>query len=358
MSTLHRPKRSLAAILTFAAVLISLLSGCGGAKTTPAAEPAPAAAKPAPAAPAPKSLGPVTFALDWVVAGRHTPYYVALEKGFYKDAGLDVTIVRGYGSSDSIKQAAAGKADFAFGDTGSLLIARTQSIPVKAVAMVYSKAPFALYSLAETGIKSPKDLEGKTIAAPAGDSVRTLFPAFAKANGIDPAKVKWLTVEAAAKAPSLFAKKADVITEFALATPVLSKQAAENKLQLNVMLFADHGLSLYSNAILASETTLKEKPEHTKAFVQATLKGLQYTLDNPDDAAAIMVKKMPELNLEIVKAEIKILKDLVTVPAVTANGLGYIDEKLMTQTADVVSSMYNLQGVKPADAYTNEFLKK
>lgn len=123
----------------------------------------------------------VTFALDWIVAGRHAPYFVAQEKGFYRDAGLEVTIVRGYGSSDAIKQVASGQADFAFGDLGSLLLARArQQVPVKAVAVIYSRPPFALYSLASSGITHPRDLQGKTIAAPAGDAVRTLFPVFAR----------------------------------------------------------------------------------------------------------------------------------------------------------------------------------
>jgi len=345
-------------ILALVTLVLATLAGCGS-KTTPTTQPAPA---PAPA-PAPKAEAkppvPITFALDWVVAGRHTPYFVALEKGYYKEAGLEVTIVRGNGSSDSIKQVAAGKADFAFGDTASLLLARTkESIPVKAVGMVYARAPFAIYSLKEANINTPKDLEGKTIAAPAGDAVRTLFPAFAKANGIDATKVKWLTVDGASKAPSLFSKKADAITEFSLAKPILTKQATENKMELNTMLLSDHKFALYSNTLLASENTIKDKADLVRAFVGATIKGLQYTLDNPDDAAAAMVKRVPDLDLAIVKAEVAILKDLALTPETKANGLLYIDPKLMTQTSDIVSVMYDVKDVKAAEAYTNDFSKK
>lgn len=300
----------------------------------------------------------ITFALDWVVAGRHAPYFVALDRGFYRDGGLDVTIVRGYGSTDAIKQVASGKADFAFGDLGSLLIARArQQVPVQAVAVIYSRPPFALYSLASSGITSPKDLEGKTIAAPAGDAVRTLFPVFAKANGLDPSRVRWLTVDATGKAPTLFARRADLVTEFAFATPVLAKLARENGQAISVLYFSDYGVDIYSNGLLVGEPTIRERPQVVRAFVQATLRGLAYTLQRPDDATALMVAKVSGLDPEVVREELAILEQLVRVPEVEANGLGYIDAARMARTAEAVALAYELEGVRPEEAYTNEFLR-
>ena len=307
----------------------------------------------APTAPA----GELIFNLDWVVFGRHAPYYVALEKGYYKDAGLDIKIVRGYGSSDAINKITTGQATFAFGDAGSLVIARGKGAQVKLVAMIYGKSPFAIYSLPDTKIAAPKDLEGKTIAAPTFDAPRNMFPVFAKLTGIDAGKVKWLTVDGGQKDPMLFAKKTDAITEFTPQIPILSKRAKEQNVGLNIMKWADYGFALYSNGLMVSDEVIKSKPQMVKGFVQATVKGLQYTFDHPDEAVAMIMKHHPTLDKAVARAELDIVKDLVLTEDAKQHGIGWMNEKTMQTSVDWVAEAFKVEKPPLASLYTNEDLK-
>ena len=128
----------------------------------------------------------VSFALDWVVNGTHAGYFVAKEKGYYSDAGLDVTLARGFGSGDTVKRVASGTATFGLADTGAIIAARAnEDVPVRIVAMIYDRASLGLIYLAESGIKKPKDLEGRAIGRSASGASVNMFPGFLKANNID-----------------------------------------------------------------------------------------------------------------------------------------------------------------------------
>jgi len=125
----------------------------------------------------------VTLITDFGYNGRHAYFFVAQDKGYYKDAGIDVKIVGGKGSVDAIRQVAAGNANFGFADAGSLILSRANdNIPVKLVAVVYARPPQAIFCTAESGLKTPKDLEGKSIANPAGGSIPDMFPEIGRAH--------------------------------------------------------------------------------------------------------------------------------------------------------------------------------
>src|SRR5438105_5854262 len=139
------------------------------------------------------ALDNVTLITDFGYNGRHAYFFVAIEKGYYKDADLDVKVVRGQGSVDAIRQVGANNAIVGFADAGSLTLARANDqIPVKLVSIVYAKPPQAIFCREDTGLKQAKDLEGQSIANPAGGSIPDMFPAYAKAAGIDAAKVRWV----------------------------------------------------------------------------------------------------------------------------------------------------------------------
>ena len=131
----------------------------------------------------------VSLITDFGYNGRHAYFFVALDKGYYKAAGLDVKILRGQGSVDAIRQTGANNATFGFADAGSLVLARgNDQIPVKLAAIVYAKPPEGIFCREDTGIKKPKDLEGVSIANPPGGATVDMFPIYAKAAGIDAAK--------------------------------------------------------------------------------------------------------------------------------------------------------------------------
>lgn len=295
----------------------------------------------------------VTFVTDFGYLGRHSYYFVALEKGYYKDAGLDVTIVRGQGSSDAVKQVASGSAQIGFADTATLILSRANDhVPVKLVAMVYDKAPHAIFALKESGISKPKDLEGRTVADAAASSIPRMFGAYAKAAKIDGDKVKWTVVASDAIAATLALGRADAVGYYTISEALLKKAAGSK--ELVKLVYADAGMDFYSNGIIASEEVIKSKPDMVKRFVAATLRGLKDAIADPEGAAKILNKHHRQIEVDIGTAETKAVAGLVRSPS---DKIGLIEPSRMKSTVDLVSEAFNLKTpVNPADVYVPGFV--
>jgi NitT/TauT family transport system substrate-binding protein len=302
--------------------------------------------------------GELVFNLDWLILGRHAGFFMALEKGYYKEAGLDIKIVRGYGSTDSINKITSGQSTFALGDMGSMVIARSKGAQVKMVAMMFGKNPFTVYSLTESNITKPKDLEGKSIAAPAGDSQRNMFPVFARLTGIDVNKVRWVTVDGAQRDAMVMARKADAATGFAPQIPVVTKLARAQNLTVHFIKWADHGFDLYSNALLGSDEFIRSNPKAVRGFVQATIRGHQAAFEAPDEAIAMMLRLQPTLDREVARAELDIIKDHVITEETKRVGIGWFNEKTLQTSVDWVAEVFKVEKPPLASLYTNEFLKR
>ncbi len=263
----------------------------------------------------------VTFVTDFGYNGRHAYYFVALEKGYYAKQNLDVDIVRGQGSADAVKQVAAGTAQLGFADAAAVILGRgNDQIPTKLVAMVYAKPPHAIYVLKDSGITKPKDLEGKKIADTAFSAVPKLFSAYAQAAHIDATKVTWLVATSDALPAMLTTGRADGIGQFTVGEPLLAKAAAPK--EVYALSYADAGLDLYSNGIIASDGTIQSNPDLVRRFVTATLQGLRDAIVNPVEAGEIMHKYHREVDADIAAGETKIVGALTSQPGLP---LGTID---------------------------------
>ncbi len=301
----------------------------------------------------------ITLGLDWQIFGRHAGFVVAQERGFYKAEGLDVEVIRGYGAADAVKRIAAGTITVGTGDTGALVISRSQGIKVKAVGMVYGKAPYVLWIRKDVGVKTPKDLEGKTIGSAAGSVVRLLFPAFAKLAGVDASKVNWATIDAPSHFPMLFSKKVDAVIDYIVGLPTVTKRGKEAGVEIQPMLYADYGLNIYSNAVMVREDMLQDKPDVVRKLLKATYHGFDYALKNPGEAAKIVKRRQPELDEETAAAEIVILRDLVLTPEAKQHGMGYMDGEKMRVTRDIITQAYELKVTVPyEELYTNALLPR
>jgi NitT/TauT family transport system substrate-binding protein len=305
------------------------------------------------------ALDKLVLGLDWQALGRHAGFFTAKAKGFYEREGLDVDIQRGYGAADSVKRVAAGDSAFAFGDYGSLILARSEDIKVKAIAMIYARGPYVLWTRKDANIASPKDLPGKSIGSPAGASVRLLFPAFASAAGFDPNSVKWVTVDAAGLYPLLFSGQVQAIVDYELGWPTVSKRAAEAGIGLVPLKFADYGFDIYSNAILATDDMLKNKPDLARKFVKASLDGMRAAFADPAGAGEIMKKAFPMLDAETAAQEVSIVRTLAESGEAKEHGLGYISPTKAELTRKVIVQTYNIKtNVAVEDTFSNDFLPK
>ncbi len=297
----------------------------------------------------------ITFQLDWIPFGRHTPYYAALENGFYSEKGLDVTILQGRSTIQGIRTLVAGQSQFIFQDIAVMMQVRAQEgSKIKALACMYQKTPHTLFYIKGPSITKPKDIEGKKIAFTPGDSPRRMFPAFAKASGIDESKVSWLSVDPNSKNAVLLNHQAEGMVTYIFTLPVLQK-AAQNGDQVGAFVYGDFGADFYSNGIGAMEEYIKEKPQVTRDFVQATMKGLKFTLEHPKEAVGMLKKNQPQLDEDVALQEVEILRRLTN--AANLKVLGSMTKEKMTQTQDLMVKYMDLKNpIKIEDAFTNEFL--
>jgi NitT/TauT family transport system substrate-binding protein len=287
----------------------------------------------------------VTFITDFGFNGRHSYYYVALDKGYYKAANLDVKIVRGQGSSDAVKQVAAGTAQIGFADTSAVIFAKANDgIPVKLVSVIYAKPPHAIYVLRESGISKPKDLEGRKLADTAFSAIPKMFGMYAKAAGIDASKVTWGVAGSDALPGMLALSRVDGIGQYTVGEPLL-KKAAEPK-EIVELAYSDVGLDYYGSGIVTMESTLQSNPDMVRRFVAATLRGLTDAIASPKEAGEIMNKYHREVDAGIASAEIGKVGQLAKLPNAA---LGSIDPARLQRTIDIIASAYPLKNAVKAD---------
>lgn len=303
----------------------------------------------------------VKFALDWKFEGPSAPYFVALDKGYYKAEGLDVTIDTGPGSVAGIARVAAGTYPLGFFDVNSLARFRDQNPDkdVKAVLMVYDKPPFAIVSVAKSNINSPKDLEGKVLGAPAPDGAFAQWKAFVKENKIDDSKVKVENVGFPVREPMLADGKVDAITGFSFSSyfNLISKGIAEK--DIKVMLMSDYGIVLYGNAIMVNPDFAKANPKVVAGFVRATIKGIIDTAKDPDSAIKSVMKRNETGDEKIELARLKMsLKDNFVTAWVKENGVGGIDDTRMTNAIEQIAVTYEFKNPKPkpSDLFSSDYL--
>ena len=327
---------SLSIALLMAVVLVALALG------TPSAQPAPQK---------------VVFALNWFPVGDHAAYWVALEKGYYRQRGLDVDMQNSKGSGDSIAKVDTGRADVGLADSAVVIASSARGTKVKVVGMVFDKSPLNVWSRKDAPITKPKDLEGKTVAAPPGDGQRQMFPAFARLNGIDPAKVTWVNVEPAAKVPALAEKRVDAVADYTTGLPFYEKAVGKGNA---VMLpWADHGFDMYSMSIIASEKTMKERAPMLRAFLEASYLGWRDVMSDPKSALEIFKKRVPEIDLSIIEPNMMMGLELMKTDRYAKNGIGWMEEKKMCDSVDLVNTYMGVPTkVECKTVYTNEFLTK
>lgn len=298
-----------------------------------------------------------TFALNWFAVGDHAAYWVALDKGYFAKAGLDVTLENSKGSGDSIAKVDTGRADAGLADTVAVLAADARGARIKMVGMVFDKTPLNFFSRKDSPITKPKDLEGKTIGAPPGDSQRQAWPAFAKLHNIDQSKVTWVNIEPSAKMAALAEKRVDLVADYTTGMPFYEKALGVGNAVM--MPWADTGFDLYSMSIIASEKTMKERPKVLRAFLEAAYMGWRDVMADPKGALAIFKKRVPEIDLAIIEPNMMLGIDLMRTRNYADKGIGWIDEKKMCASTDIVNTYMGLpKKVDCKTVFNTEFLTK
>src|SRR5262249_14054709 len=272
----------------------------------------------------------VKFSLDSGFEGPAGLFLHPLDKGYYRSEGLNITINPASNSIEPVERVASGEYDIGFGDINALIKLRDAKpgAPVKVVFMLYNRPPFAVIGRKSRGIAAPKDLEGKTLGAPASDTSFAQWPIFVQVNGIDPSKVKIENVSFPVREPMLAAGQIDAITGYSFTTFVDLKDKGMPVGDISVLLMADYGVELYGNAIIVNAKFAAEHPEAVRGFLNAFMRGLRETIRSPAIAIDSILRRNPDArkNVELERLTMAIRENIVT-PEVKANGYGAIDEQ-------------------------------
>ncbi|MBV8030119.1 MAG: ABC transporter substrate-binding protein [Betaproteobacteria bacterium] len=303
---------------------------------------------------------PIRFALDWRFEGPAAPYFVAIDKGYYKAEGLNVTVDPGSGSVEGINRVASGAYEVGFADINSLVKYRDNpsNLPVMAIMMVYDTPAFSIVTLKKTGIARPKDLEGRVLGAPAADGAYAQWPIFVEANKIDAAKVKIENVGFPVREPMLAQGRVDAIAGFWFSSYMNLKANGVAPEDIVVLLMRDYGVDLYGNAIVANPDFMRLSPKAAAGFVRATIRGIQDTLRDPEGAIDSLMKRnaIAKREVELERLKLALAKNFVT-PDVTKNGLGAVDPKRLERSIEQIGLTFHYSNKpKPGDIFTARFL--
>src|SRR6267378_2182028 len=223
----------------------------------------------------------VSLRLNWYLGGLHVPFYYGKERGIYAAEGIDLTINEGRGSANTVQVVAAGSDTFGLADSSSVISTAARGADVKSVMSLLNSTGFSVVSLAETGIRTPKDLEGKRLAVSPGDPLGQLFQALAAVNKLDMSKISLVQVDPAAKVVSVLEKRADALLGGADDQFFLIKQRGIEPAALR---FADHGANIVGMTILTKSELIKSKPDLVRRFVRATARSWDESKKNPGAA--------------------------------------------------------------------------
>ncbi len=303
---------------------------------------------------------PVRFALDWRFEGPAAPYFVAIDKGYYKAEGLDVSIDPGSGSVEGINRVASGAYEVGFADINSLVKYRDnpRNLPVMAVMMVYDTPAFSIVTLKKNGIAKPKDLEGKVLGAPAADGAYAQWPIFVQANGIDASRVKIENVGFPVREPLLAQGKVDAIAGFWFSSYMNLKANGVPADEIVVLLMRDYGVDLYGNVIVANPDFMRLSPKAVSGFLRATIRGIQDTVKDPESAIDSLMKRNPiaKRDVELERLKLSIDKNFVT-PDVKKNGVGAVDMQRLERSIDQIGLTFQYTNKpKASDIFTAQYL--
>ncbi len=298
----------------------------------------------------------VSFLLNWIAGGDHAPYYYAQKMGWYEKAGIDLTILQGKGSAAAAQAAGAGANTFGLADMTTVFVAVGKGGDEVAVMDVYANYPGGFYWQKSSGIKSVKDLTGKKIGNPPADAARSLWPALAKANGVDPNSVTWVNVGPAAKLAALKAGTVDAVTEFYNLHHVYKSALGAN---MGYLAWKDAGLNPYGNAIVVNGAYLKAHRATVEAFVKVTQKAFAACVADAKPCIQALVDANSGLQFDDQMVNWHEVEQLMSDKTSQTQGLGWFDPARMQETYNLVKDYVGID--KPFDAktyYTNDFLDK
>jgi NitT/TauT family transport system substrate-binding protein len=298
----------------------------------------------------------IDFILNWVPGGDPAPYYYAKKQGWYAKEGIDLNLEPGKGSALATQKVGAGANPVGLADMGGVLVAKGKGADTVAVFNVYANSPQGLYWLKSSGIKGIKDFPGKKIGNPAADGARVMWPALAKANGIDPKSVTWVNIDANAKLAALKAKSIDITTSFYNLHHVFKRELGDD---MGFLAWRDIGLNPYGNSVIVNADYLKKNKATIAKFVKVTQRAFAACVKDPKPCVQALIDANGALSYDNEMVNWQLVEVLMSDKISRSVALGWHDDARMKADYELVREYVGID--KPFDVkttYTNEFLDK
>ena len=296
------------------------------------------------------------FFLNWVPGGDHAPYYYAKKLGWYAKEGIDLNLEPGKGSALAVQKVGAGANPIGLADMGNVLLGKGKGADTVGVFNVYANSPQGLYWLKSSGIKGIKDFPGKKIGNPAADGARPMWPALAKANGVDPKSVTWVNIDANAKLSALKSKAIDITTSFYNIHHIFQKELGDD---MGFVAWREVGLNPYGNSVIINEEFLKKNKPLVDKFVKVTQRAFAACVKEPKPCVEALIEANGALKLDNEMQNWALVEVLMSDKFSKGVALGIHDDARMKADYELVRDYVGLD--KQFDVktiYTNEFLDR
>ena len=303
----------------------------------------------------------IKMVLNWKYQGPQAWFFMAQDKGYFKAEGLDVEIDQGEGSAASIPKVASGAYQAGFGDLNAVIdfSARRPADAPLAVFMIYNTPPFTIVVKQDSPIRSPRDLEGRTVGGPANDAALRLFPAFARLAGVDASKVSISNMAPNLREQMLMRGQVDAVFGFVTTVSFSAKaMGLDPTKELRFIRYGEHGMDLYSNAVFFSRGFVKDNPKAVQGFLRALTRAMRDVIADPDAAIETVLKREPLLKREVEKEKLLFtLRSDMSHPELARLGVGDVDDARLRKAIGIVVEANQLpRSPAPTEVFDRSFL--
>ena len=279
--------------------------------------------------------------LNWALAGDTAPFFLARDRGYFAEEKLEVTLDTSNGSGDAVTRVASGAYQMGVADVATLVefAVRQPEVAPRTVMMLFDRSPQAIMAMRRSGITKPSEIPGKVMGVGTSDGASRLFPALLRRNDVDIDKVERKSITPPLREPMLITGQVDAACAYDFTSWFNLKARGVRREDVNIIYYADYGLDLYGNAIIAGQPILRQNPEAVRRFTRAAARGWRDAMAEPAAAAEVLKKQSGLIDTAIETERVTWIRDNEVRTAYTLrNGIGMIDpERLRRDIATVVA---------------------
>jgi len=299
------------------------------------------------------ALEPATLRLGWTYIGGFSPLYLGVEKGFFREQGIDLKIQEGKGTVPSAATVANGSDDFGYFDIGSVSLLIDKGLGLRGIAQIRQKTSAAYISLKSSGIDRPERIINHSVALTPGASTTQLFAGFVAATGLDISKIRQEGLDPSIFVKALIAGQVDAILSYYDSSGL----AIENQgYEINTLLFADYGVNILDYGIATSLNMMNKKPDLVRRFVAAAVKSFTYGSEHVDEAVQAGKVRFPEFDAKLAARQLEFQKTLYGDSVKQGKPIGWIETEVWQKSLNVLNKYSNLKNTDPAAYFTNDFI--